>query len=325
MENILSSEERYRRAYDLYLKRNNKQQSEVNIEVEPKIIRHKKNKLIFQITSSVLILSGIFLLKNINTSYAANALEKINGALEYNFDFNNMYNQTYEYIKDNVYSKFIFNETTEDDVAQIENIVIEESLQNEAIIENSIQETVVEETIENNIEEVTNSEAIDSKDSETENTAINVGGAQEDTSSYSQMELDAIDVKKRYTFIKPLEGTISSRYGIRNPTSSNVPKYHTGIDIAVVTGTEVKAAIGGTVDVVSTQGDYGYHIKILTDSDIITVYAHCSEFKVKEGDVVEQGQIIALSGNTGNTTGPHLHFEIRKDGRYVDPEYVLDF
>jgi len=325
MENILSSEERYKRAYELYLKRNNKQQSELVIENESKVTKHKKNKIIFQIVSSALILSGIFLLKNINTAYANDALGKINGALEYNLDLNNMYNQTYEYIKDNVYSKFIFNKDEQQGIEPIENTIVEAWIQNEVVTENTVQENVSETEIENNIEEVTNSEEIVTEVLETEEKEANVGGAEEDTSSYSQMELDALDIKKRYTFITPLEGAVSSKYGPRNPTSSNVPKYHTGIDLAVGVGTPIRATVGGKVDVVSTQGDYGKHIKILTDTDIITVYAHCEAFKVNEGDMVQQGQIIALSGNTGNTTGPHLHFEIRKDGRYVDPEYILDF
>ena len=59
------------------------------------------------------------------------------------------------------------------------------------------------------------------------------------------------------------------------------------------------------------------------NADIITTYAHCSTIKVKEGDKVKQGDIIALSGNTGKSSGPHLHFEVTKDGRYVDPEKVI--
>ena len=68
----------------------------------------------------------------------------------------------------------------------------------------------------------------------------------------------------------------------------------------------------------------GNHIKI-SNEDVLTLYAHCKTIDVKEGDKVLQGQTIGQSGRTGNVTGPHLHFEIRRNNEYVDPELVLDF
>ncbi|MBR6033476.1 MAG: M23 family metallopeptidase [Clostridia bacterium] len=103
-----------------------------------------------------------------------------------------------------------------------------------------------------------------------------------------------------------------------------MPKYHTGIDIAANTGTQFISAMSGTVVQVSSEGDYGNHVKIEQD-DVITLYAHCNAIYVKEGEFVTQGQIIGEVGETGNATGPHLHFEIRKSDRYVDPDDVLDF
>ena len=141
-------------------------------------------------------------------------------------------------------------------------------------------------------------------------------------SSLSQMELDANYIKETLSFIKPLSGVITSRFGNRNPTTETVPKYHTGIDIAADTGTVIVAATEGIVSVVSSEGDYGNHVKIL-NGNIMTLYAHCNKIYVNEGDAITQGQSIAEVGATGNVTGPHLHFEIRLEDRIVDPEYVL--
>ncbi len=71
-------------------------------------------------------------------------------------------------------------------------------------------------------------------------------------------------------------------------------------------------------------GDLGNHIKIVND-DVMTVYAHCKTIYVKAGDTITQGQTIGEVGSTGNVTGPHLHFEIRKENRYVDPDLILQF
>ena len=80
----------------------------------------------------------------------------------------------------------------------------------------------------------------------------------------------------------------------------------------------------GIVTLVSNEGDYGKHIKIRCNN-VTTLYAHCSEIFVKEGQIVAQGQEIGAVGSTGNSTGPHLHFEIRVDDRFVDPLQILSF
>ena len=80
----------------------------------------------------------------------------------------------------------------------------------------------------------------------------------------------------------------------------------------------------GDVIAASYAGDYGNHIKI-QNGDILTVYAHCSKLDVQVGQHINQGQKIGEVGATGKVTGPHLHFEIRRDGRYVNPELILNF
>ena len=137
------------------------------------------------------------------------------------------------------------------------------------------------------------------------------------------MEIDANYIKQNYNLILPLKGTISSRFGPRTATEI-VSANHAGIDIAVNEGTVFVASMEGKVTFVSSEGGYGNHVYI-ENNDITTVYAHCKTIYVKEGDVISQGQQIGEVGQTGNATGPHLHFEIRKENRVVNPEYILSF
>lgn len=143
-------------------------------------------------------------------------------------------------------------------------------------------------------------------------------------SSISEMELDINNLKAAYKFVKPLNGRISSEFGARESEYQNVTGYHTGIDLVADTGTPILASMEGIVELVSSEGDYGKHVKIRCNN-VYTVYAHCSKILVKEGQIVAEGQEIARVGSTGNSTGPHLHFEIRVDDRFVDPEKIIEF
>lgn len=145
-----------------------------------------------------------------------------------------------------------------------------------------------------------------------------------ESSSISEMEIDIQNLKAAYSFIKPVEGALSSGFGARESAYQNVTGYHTGVDIAKEKGSIIKASMGGIVDLVSSKGDYGKHLKIRCNN-VTTVYAHCSKIYVKEGQIVAQGDPIAEVGNTGNSTGNHLHFEIRVNDRFVDPARVINF
>lgn len=137
------------------------------------------------------------------------------------------------------------------------------------------------------------------------------------------MELDAEYVKKKIKFQIPLKGTVTSRYGAREKTEI-ISANHQGIDIGANQGTIITAAMDGTITLASEEGEYGKHIDI-TNGDILTRYAHCSELLVKEGQKVKIGQKIAKVGQTGRATGPHLHFEVRRNNRVINPEYILKF
>ncbi len=142
--------------------------------------------------------------------------------------------------------------------------------------------------------------------------------------STTQMEKDANYLKKNYEFIKPISGTITSGFGEREVTSKVMTKDHKGIDIAATQETEIKSAIDGQVIEADSNRQYGNFIKIKKD-DMITVYAHCEKLKVSKDDNIKKGDVIATVGSTGNSTGPHLHFEIRLSNRYIDPRFIIEF
>ncbi len=119
------------------------------------------------------------------------------------------------------------------------------------------------------------------------------------------------------SFSMPTRGTLTSRFGTR------WGRAHTGIDLAARTGTAIYAADGGTVTFAGTNGTYGYVIDIDHGGGFVTRYAHCSKLYVKKGDKVYKGQHIAAVGSTGRSTGPHLHFEVRKNGVPQDPYKYL--
>lgn len=147
-----------------------------------------------------------------------------------------------------------------------------------------------------------------------------IGGAE-----YIEEEKEEIEevIEEKPTYIIPYVGQTTSKFGIRD-TSLNIPKNHTGIDLAGKIGDKIISSTDGEVVLVSEEGDYGKHVKIQL-GEISLIYAHCNEIYVSTGQYVNQGEEIAELGNTGNSTGPHLHFEIRVNNIPVDPEEFLTF
>ena len=177
----------------------------------------------------------------------------------------------------------------------------------------------------------------DNENSKENNNVNAIGGAEENSNSQeidvsepqvekqelSQVEQDIKNIKNTTTFVKPVEGVISSKFGQRDTATGSVPKNHTGTDIAANLGTKIVSATDGEVVLSSEEGDYGKHLKIQI-GEVSIIYAHCNNLYVKQGDMVKQGQEIAEVGSTGNSTGPHLHFEIRYQERKIDPQSILE-
>lgn len=338
MERTMSVEEKIRRAEEIYNRRRESEYKLTNTRVRVDNTKKEKNinknlkKMIIQIIICITIYLIFYYIINNNYIFSEELRNKGEEILSYDISFSEMYQnisniitevqQKYqekiEKIKQNGNEE---NNNEKDKEEETEQNVEEQNQEN--------GEKNSEEEIEQNIDEM----AIDQTNVNLDN---NIGGSEEiianeektiekeNLTEEEQMVKDAEDIKSKINFIKPLEGTITSVFGWRNPTSTKVSKYHTGIDIATKEGTNIISATNGKVLLASSTGAYGNHLKIQVE-DIIIIYAHCLSLEVKEGEQINQGQFIAKVGSTGNSTGPHLHFEIRKEDRYVDPKLILDF
>jgi murein DD-endopeptidase MepM/ murein hydrolase activator NlpD len=120
-----------------------------------------------------------------------------------------------------------------------------------------------------------------------------------------------------------LDGAITSKFGQRKDPFTGESTFHKGMDVGAAEGTPISAAMGGVVKRAELHPGYGQMVEIEHEGGVSTLYAHASELKVKPGQRVEAGQEIALVGQTGRATGPHLHFEVRVNGHSVDPKNAL--
>lgn len=127
------------------------------------------------------------------------------------------------------------------------------------------------------------------------------------------------EISKKYSFAIPVDGVLSSPFGMRKDPATGDEKLHTGIDIEAYGGSLIRAALDGTVLETGSERAYGNYIRIKHDDGIETVYANCSKLIAGKGQKVKKGDVIARVGDTGISAGAHLHFEIWKDGKVSDP------
>lgn len=126
-----------------------------------------------------------------------------------------------------------------------------------------------------------------------------------------------------YPTIWPSDGWVTSHYGFRKSPLPGAQTFHTGIDIAAPYGTPIRAAADGVVISAAHREAYGYTVEIEHGFGMGTLYAHCSRLMVAEGDLVQRGDVIASIGSTGRATGPHLHYEVQRDGVPVNPGHYM--
>lgn len=335
MEKSISQEERIRRAEEIYSRRryNNRygeslyRSGETRNRYQPQETRKIKgkmiNKMIIQMIVCVIIYTCIYMLQYSNYLFSKDMVDKTKEVLSYDISIENLYNKSNEFFL-NLQKKFNWGVNNE----QNDNVNEEAQDQNteETNIENSNAESS-KNTSEANNDNVDNSE-ISQNDASTEvtnndTTQLAVGGADEtqQEEAKSQEEQDIEYVKQNVSIIWPIKGVITSRFGNRTPTEI-VTANHKGLDIAGNMGDNIVSAMDGTVVQYSEEGDYGKHLRIQS-GEVLTLYAHCSELLVQEGSTVKQGDVIAKVGATGRATGPHLHFEIRRDNRFINPELIL--
>ena len=269
MERTMSVEEKIRRAEEIYERRkqgNRKPIATVSVR-EKKDVKLLK-KMMIQILVCVAIYGIIYTIQNSNYVFSEEFLKKVNEVLSYDTDFS----QIYENIKNQIMSWIPKKEeqTNQEGIGGAEEITppAETTENQEQIVQEQNQETNPEEQQEQPI---------------------------------SQAEQDILNIKNTASFIKPVEGTVSSPFGQRENATGSVPKNHTGTDIAANMGTKILSATDGEVVLASEEGDYGKHLKIQI-GEVSIIYAHCNNLYVKQGDHVTQGQEIAEVGSTGNST-----------------------
>lgn len=314
MERTIGVEERIRRAEEIYNRR--KMQGGVRVPTTKVNSREKVEyklfkKMILQILICLVIYFIFYLIKNSNYIFSEDVINKTKEMLSHDINFQNLYNQAIVYYNDNLKSFFQIEEDKNGTTNNINN--------------NEIQNEQSTNVLENGNNEISN-EQLGVGGGEETNEVSEVSAdeqKQEPKVELTQMEIDANEIKSNYNFILPLKGTVTSRYGPRTPTQI-ISANHAGIDVGVNEGTKFISAMEGTAILVSGEGSYGNHVYI-QNGNVITVYAHCKTIYIKQGEYVKQGQEIGEVGQTGNATGPHLHFEVKKDGRTVNPEYILSF
>lgn len=128
-----------------------------------------------------------------------------------------------------------------------------------------------------------------------------------------------------FDYKTPLAGTLSSPFGYREHPVEGDEKFHYGVDIAADTGTAVGCFADGTVTAVGESSSYGRYCIVTHQGGYATLYAHCSRVTASSGAAVKEGEKIAEVGQTGMATGPHLHFELHRDGTYLNPIYYVSF
>ena len=335
MEKSISQEERIRRAEEIYSRRryNNRngeslyRSGETRNRYQPQETRKIKgkmiDKMIIQMIICVIIYTCIYMLQYSNYLFSKDMVDKTKEVLSYDISIENLYNKSNEFFS-NLQKKFNWGVNNE------KNDNVNEEVQNEnteeANTENTNTNTENGEANNENSENVENSEISQDTDNDTNQNSeqLAVGGAdetQQPEEEKSQEEKDIEYVKQNVSIIWPIKGVITSRFGNRTPTEI-VTANHKGLDIAGNMGDNIVSAMEGTVVQYSEEGDYGKHLRI-QNGEVLTLYAHCSELLVQEGSTVKQGDVIAKVGATGRATGPHLHFEIRRNDRFINPELIL--
>lgn len=126
-----------------------------------------------------------------------------------------------------------------------------------------------------------------------------------------------------FDYCTPVTGTLSSPFGYREHPGEGEERFHYGVDVAADTGTDIVCFADGTVTAVGESSSYGKYCMVSHQGGYSTLYAHCSRVTASSGAAVSEGDVIAQVGETGMATGPHLHFELLRDGIYLNPVYYL--
>lgn len=217
------------------------------------------------------------------------------------------------YVPEFTEAEEIVNKLKEKNSTNIDNITISEKYDTELKVMDNIDDAVASLYLEPKNVVVASTKKSTTKKST--GTAVKSTGTVN-----TAMTISGTKVALGISLSKPVSGIISSRFGARSSIRSSA---HTGLDIATSTGTPVAAAASGTVTFAGWKGSYGNLMVITHSNGVQTYYGHCSKLYFSAGATVSQWQTIAAVGSTGNSTGPHLHFEIRVNGVAYNPQNYL--
>jgi len=292
-------------------KRRKKKNSESNNRLAVTIFK--------QFVASILIFLLVSAAMNFNSPITEFFMDKVSYVMEYNVEMNEIFGKIYTFT--DVLKKKNFNKDTEDDdeksidISDTEGSAIPASAQVYKLDEDFTKIDyggILEEEPDTDDGEVNTDE---------KNMGENLSKSQQKTneSNTKDPQKSGAENKSNLKFIVPVNAPLGSEFGERiHPIKSSVEP-HKGIDLKANYGVAIKAAMAGKVIEAGPCSTFGNIVKIDHQNGYITLYAHCSVVIAKVGNMVKQGDVIAKVGSTGSSTGPHLHFEIWKDNKPVDP------
>ncbi len=290
----------------------------------------EETKLVEMIIKQLIVAAVIFLLvilvKNINTPVTNFLSDKARLLVSSNINFDEIYKSidaTVNKISDDVTGQSKKTDDAKPDDGYAQGIQTADADSSQSDFQQPADTDVQPETkiIDySNYEEKDSVDAGDSKSGTTDTTkkgttSNSTNKTAEDTAYKKAIEF----MKSKYTLLIPVNGAVTSPFGERVDPIKNVEGSHRGIDIAANKGVSIKAALDGTVIVAGVDDVYGNYIKIDHSNGVVTLYAHCSKLLVKKGQKIKKGAVIANVGDTGSAVGPHLHFEVVKDNRPLNP------
>ena len=316
MERVLTVEERIRRAEEIYARRkqdDTKQVATVNVNDNKKDL-----KLLWKMIKQIIICVCIYLSINVirykEEPFFKDCVNRIKDVLSYDTNYIQIYDNCKNWMEKSIGINGVLENKKEKEKDKDE----KNEKNNEEENKTDKEENKQGKTLEGiGGAEITEEQKLENQNMENKDK-------KEEVKELTEEEKEVKEIKDTASFIRPLEGgVITSKFGWRDTASPGIPKNHTGTDIAMNLGTKIKSATDGEVVLVSEEGDYGKHIKIQI-GEVSIIYAHCNNIYVKHGDKIKQGQEIGEVGSTGNSTGPHLHFEIRLREKPIDPQKILE-
>jgi len=283
-------------------------------------------KRIVQLICSICLFLAVFAGKELKITEEYQSGQMLLQAIRTNTDFKAVFQKTGEIFAENISELRQFEKLSigvwkpekvpsEENEQQEEIPVVDETIKKEEMSEQLPQEEISADSTDEIIEDVqTKEEAVTPPE-----VSPYTGPALPENASMEYFELGLAET------VTPVLGRMTSPYGYRDdPITSGEDEFHVGVDLSAEIGTPVLSFAAGTVDFIGESSGYGLYIQIDHGNGITTFYCHCSQLCVQKGMQVSAGQMIAKTGDTGNTTGPHLHMEMRRHGILLTPEYYIE-